>query len=409
MITTQQNGVMNSARRYLVTLLGTLGCALVFVLALNLALGDRGLGDERATRAASAWQQATRGVTYAPPVGNTRPFKVLRLADRLPEINAVVLGSSALMGIMQDMFPPDLRIYNMAAAGGTTAAIVGEVQYVTQHFSDRVRWMLVGLDWSIGMIYIPGAPAAMDLSPAMVDRAYASNTIPWYKRVEDALSWPRIANLAGLTAAALKSPAPFSNLRRALFDVGGPEYRCPDGAVARDYDVINRGLCRGFRDDGSWTYASDRRLSVAAAQTMSVAAAAPSSAYTKHLCTGGGSPHAEYLLALGLAARDFIDKRNGRMVFLLPPLVPGMERELRKSPRWGACLERTKSELDAWARRHRVTIIDAGASERYGCLPAEFADGHHAYPGCYARVLRRFFNDDSAGRAGPGLYTMDRQ
>jgi hypothetical protein len=109
---------------------------------------------------------------------------------------------------------------------------------------------------------------------------------------------------------------------------------------------------------------------------------------------------------LGQAAREFFDKSNGRMVFLLPPLVPGMERELRKSPRWGACLERTKSELDTWARRHHVTIIDAGASERYGCVPGEFADGHHAYPACYERALRRYFSDVAGGRVGPGLYTV---
>ena len=92
-------------RRYLSVLLITLGFALGAVVTLNLVLGDRGLGNLHATRAASLWQQATRGVTYAPPVGGTGPFKILRLADRLPEINAIVLGSSTLMGVTQSVVP----------------------------------------------------------------------------------------------------------------------------------------------------------------------------------------------------------------------------------------------------------------------------------------------------------------
>ena len=35
---------------------------------LNLALGERALGSAEAVRQASAWQQESKGVTYAPPV-----------------------------------------------------------------------------------------------------------------------------------------------------------------------------------------------------------------------------------------------------------------------------------------------------------------------------------------------------
>ena len=39
------------------------------------------------------WQQATRGITYAPPLSANRPFKTARLYDRLPEINAMIFRS----------------------------------------------------------------------------------------------------------------------------------------------------------------------------------------------------------------------------------------------------------------------------------------------------------------------------
>lgn len=393
-------------RRYVAVLIGVLGVAVAVVLALNLVLGDRGLGNVQATYAASAWQQATRGITYAPPVGNTRPFKVLRLADRLPEINAVVLGSSTVMGITQDMFPLGWRVYNLAVTGNSTAGITGEARYIDRQLQGSVRWMLVGLDWSVGMIYLDGNVTEVDLSPASVARAYIDEPVPLHKRVEDALSWPRVANLGTLLIAAFKSKAPFVQLRHAFLDLGGAEYQCADGSLARDFDVINRGLCRGYRYDGSWTFANDRRLTPALARTLALSAATPSSKYTRHLCTKDGLPNLEMLGRLGEVARG-LARRGGRAVFLLPPLAPGLEQELRKTAHWNACLQLTLSSIDTWARAYEVTVIDAGASERFGCLPAEFSDEHHAYPECNARVLKRFFDDAGAGRVHAGIYRVE--
>ena len=161
-------------RRYLFVLMGVLGLTLAVILALNLKLGDRGLGNLEATRAASEWQQATRGVTYAPPVGGSGPFKVLRLADRLPEINALVLGSSTLMGVTPAVLPASWRVYNLTVTGNPTAAIAGEARYIEQHFSSQVRWILAGLDWSVGNLYQPGTVGEADLSSASVPKAYAA-------------------------------------------------------------------------------------------------------------------------------------------------------------------------------------------------------------------------------------------
>ncbi len=62
----------------------SLAAVLLPVLALNYILGLKSLGGAAAVAPASAWQQATRGVTYAPPLSNNRPFKSARLFDRLP-------------------------------------------------------------------------------------------------------------------------------------------------------------------------------------------------------------------------------------------------------------------------------------------------------------------------------------
>ena len=393
-------------RRYLAVLLGLCGVVLATVLTLNLIIGARALGSAEGTRQASVWQEQSRGVTYAPPAGNTRPFKALRLADRLPSINAVVLGSSTVMGLTEALFPPEWRTYNMAVTGNVTGVIAAEADYIERRFSS-VRHVLVGLDWSVGNIYGTGGVGQVDLAADFYTRAYDINEVPLIKRIEDALSWPRVASLGSVMSGALKSDAPMAALHGALVDFGGREYRCPDNAVARDFDLINRGLCRGYRYDGSWTFANDSRLSPAQAATLSSAAAAPSSKYTRLLCSTEGAPNAAYLDHLAATAKRFKEK-GGEMIFLLPPLAPGLETALMNNARWKPCLEKTKAALDAWARKEGLTIIDAGAAERAGCTSHEFADEHHAYPECNARILQKFFAELKAARVLAGLYVTTK-
>lgn len=394
----------NGYKRYVAWLLGVLGVVLALLLAMNLLIGGRSLGSLEMAREASRWQQTTQGTTYAPPTTNARPFKILRLADRLPHIDALVLGSSALMGITGDMFPSSIRIYNFTLTGNPTSLIAAEAEYVDRHHSERIKWMLVGLDWSVGMIYLPSQVPKLDLSVAAISGgSYKGYDVALVKRVEDALSWPRVKILGTALDAVIRSRSPLAGIRGLLFDMGGPEYRCPDGTPGRDFDMINRGVCRGFRYDGSWTFAADRRLAPSTAAVLAKAATAASSKYTQHLCATNGEPNAEVLQRLGAVA-DRFQARGGRVVFYVPPMIPGMELEMLKVPRWRECLQRTKVILDRWARTHSVTVIDAGRSELYSCQSLEFSDEHHAYPECNAKVLRRYFQDVDHGKVGAGLY-----
>ena len=154
------------AKRYLSVFIGFFIAVLSSILALNLALGERALGSVDTLQKASAWQQATHGVTYAPPLTNSRPFKALRLADRLPEINTLVLGASSLMGVTGAMFPAGLRAYNFSLTANATSAVIAEAEYVERHHAGPIRNFVIGLDWAIGMIYQPTDATALDLNPA---------------------------------------------------------------------------------------------------------------------------------------------------------------------------------------------------------------------------------------------------
>ena len=398
---------MLAGKRYLFVFIILFGSLLALILALNVTLGERGLGSAEAVRQASAWQQATRGVTYAPPTSQTRAFKAYRLADRLADINAVVLGASSLMGITETMFPAPMRVYNFSLTANPTSAVIGEAEFIERHHADRIRTLVIGLDWAIGMIYHPTPVSGMDLTPEATLAGYGASAIPLHRKLEDALALPKVVNLLKVLRAAAAAPRPFESLRRTFFDIAGAAYRCADGALARDFDVVNRGICLGFRYDGSWTFAGERHLSAARADVLARAAAAPSSKFVKYLCETGGAPNPEYLQRLGALARRY-HAGGGHAVFMLPPLIPGMEREMLKLDAASRCLTRTKQTLEEWAGAHGVVVIDAAASERFGCLPEEFLDENHAWPECHARILKRYWDDRAANRTEPGLYPKAR-
>jgi hypothetical protein len=392
----------------LVVLFGLCAAILAIIVVLNLALAERTIGGPAVLRMASDWQERTKGITYAPPITDTRPFKSLRLADQLADVNAVVLGSSTMMGITKSMFPPHLRAYNFALTANPTASISGEADFLIAHHGNTLRWMLVSLDWPIGMIYHAGGVRAVNLTRAAALAPSATPAVPLHKRLEDALALPQIRVLGRALKSVARSARPLDAFRHTFLEKAGEAYACADGVLARDFDAANPGICLGFRYDGSWTFAGERRLSDGRATILARAAAARSSKFSRFLCETGGDPNPAYLERLGEVARRFA-ATGGQVVFILPPLIPGMEAEMLKVEENRTCLERTKTSLGEWANRYSVAIIDAAASEYFGCQPQEFLDEHHAFPECHTRVLNAYWKDTAAGLIKPGLYRPDRR
>ena len=309
-----------AVRRYLSVFIGFFAAVLSGILALNLALGERALGSLDVLQKASAWQQTTRGVTYAPPMTNSRPFKALRLADRAAEIDTLVLGASSLMGVTDAMFPQGRRPYNFTLTANSTAAVIGEAEFVEKQFH-HIKSFLIGLDWAIGVIYQPGDAGTLDLAPAQQLEGYGAAAVPFASKIKDALSAPKIAVLGKALSGVFRSNAPWADFRQTFFEGSSAEYRCPDGMPARDFDVIGRGTCLGFRYDGSWTFASEEHLSEARARVKAQAMAAPSSQFVRFLCSTQGEPNSRHLQRLGEFAHR-MRAAGGHVVFVLPPLLP---------------------------------------------------------------------------------------
>jgi hypothetical protein len=209
-------------------------------------------------------------------------------------------------------------------------------------------------------------------------------------QLREALSLPRIITLGAALGEIATAENHSAAAHRLFFEPAAAPYRCADGALARDYDLTFRGLCTGFRIDGSATFADQKRVSEAAAQSVVAQAASASSQYAKALARTAGEPDAkllEHLAALLRQARA----RNIHVVFFLPPLVPELDARLLASAHSGENLCRTKAALAAWAAGQQVALFDAGPAEQQGCVATEFIDAHHALPACYRKIMARMF------------------
>lgn len=383
-----------SARAYLWLVFALCAALIVPVAGLNLLLGANNLRYDK-TQLASDWQQMTRGVTYAPPITYNRPFKTLRLNDRIGEINAVIFGSSTTMGLADDALPPGYESYNFAQTGNPLGAMIGEADYVVRRWPGHVRLLVIPLDWALGFVYERGAPAVLELTPEAARREAAAALPSFRARLEDALSLPRLKILLTIVRDIARAPDTIIAFRQFFLAPAGPEYRCADGTPARDFDVVSRGLCNGFRHDGSATFADQKRLEAARAPATLAAAASGSGQYAAALRQGGGAPNPKLLERIARLARD-AEARGARVLVLLPPLAPGVQEALGRTAHSGASLQATLEHLKTWAARERIALLDAGRSERYGCTMEEFIDPHHALPECYRRVLAGGLNATAA-------------
>ena len=395
-------------RRYVFIFAAACAAILLPVAALNFLLGLRSLGGGNAVMEASRWQHATHGITYAPPLSANRPFKSARLFDRLPEINAIVFGSSTMMGVRQEMFPAGIAIYNFSQTGNELPLALGEAEYLQHKYAGALKLAVVPLDWALGFLYrSPGAPGQIIVAPPAENAPAARSEVPLAQQLQDALSLPRVKNLLGILGNIARAPAPVAAFRAMFLQGAGDEYRCADGTPAKDFDTIFRGTCTGFRYDGSATFANLDPVSPRRVEALIASALVPSSKYAVDLIKSAGAPHPLILERLAQLARD-LRQAGGRLLLILPPLLPGMERAFLDSPQLGPLLARTKRDLAAWAKNNGVIVVDAGQSERYGCTATEFVDEHHALYLCYAKVFGRFWDaGGDSSKLPAGLFTAD--
>lgn len=382
---------MASGKRYLQSIVLLFALTLLPIALLNLLLERHSLDAHSKAIAAAEWQRSSHGITYMPVMEGAVLFKTLRLNDRLPDIDGVVLGSSTAMSITAQQFPAPIRLYNFGKSANPLLSAIGDGEYLVEH--TQVQWFVIPLDWSIdsliGTLYRPGTPHPADLSRPDLTTQPAADTPSWRARLLDALSYPRILSLWRITQSILHAPDKRSAFRQYFLQEASDEYRCPDGTPAKDFDTLHRGICAGLRYDGSVTYAESER--VVDPQPLIASALMAGSVYSRSLLQSGGEPNPVALQHIAALARN-AEAKGGGAILLLPPLLPGLEVAVLKHPQTAAALQHTKEVLRDWAIHNNLVILDAGQSERFGCTPGEFVDHHHAVSACYDKVWHYFWS-----------------
>ncbi len=143
------------------------------------------------------------------------------------------------MAITAAIFPPPLRAYNFTLTGNPTANLVAEAEYLLAQYSDRLCFMPVGLNCSIGMVCHATPVPVLDLSPLAALPSESHSPVPTHRNIADPLSYPKVLPLLRALRAVWRAEGRADAFRRAFFDMAGAPYRCEDGDTARDFDTIN--------------------------------------------------------------------------------------------------------------------------------------------------------------------------
>lgn len=376
-------------KRYLLWL--GLFCCLTMLpaIALNWVL-LKNEGDVQAMSfAASDWQQQTQGITFTPTLGNNGFFKTLRLNDRLPEIDTVIFGASTAMTIDSSMLPQAWRLYNFTQSGSPLRASIAQAEYLTDQ-APQIKQYIIMLDWALDFIYEPEAIIATDLSRPDRTRSQPPAHSP-LAMIQEAVSYPRMSKLWQVLNSVAHATHPQTAFREYFLQIGSDEYTCPDGkSRGKDFGVYNRGACNGFRFDGSATFSDYTR--VENGNRIIVRALASSSEYVHALQHTQGVP--DPVLFDRLAALNAkITAQGGKLILLMPPLIPGLKRAFMDHPQYAGYLKRTKQELNLWAAKQHIFMADFSQSEKFGCTSDEFLDAHHATKTCYQKVFAAFWQN----------------
>ena len=377
------------AGRYLRTLSIVFLCVLFPIFAANLYLNYIDLCDVNSHFEASRWQQKTRGVACT-GAGNNREFKTLRLEEGLKEknerINAVAFGSSTLMGMTADA-APSVHLYNFSQSSNVLPFLVSGLEHLVQH--KEVTSFIVPIDWAIRRPPQTGSTTAEEIKKQRLPS--------WKSLVQDALSTSKVNVLINTVHESIVSHS--LGPLKIKFGLNREDYSCKSGEIAKDFSSPFPRKCAGFHYDGSCDFSHyiDPLTASKAAEALRVGSIS-ASIYITNLRVSKELLSRELLSRVSAVIKK-IKIRKADIFFILPPLLPGLEKKILTMPE-GEILRQLKAALHKFATENQVQILDAGQSENYGCHVSEFIDGHHALPACHKKIMTHFYKHREKGKYG---------
>lgn len=380
---------MNRDARYTVTVLLLTAAVLAPIVVLNYVVGVYVLTNEQLPPLAHEWQTQTRGTVSVSPGAELR-FKRLALRDRLASIDTLVLGSSTLTTVQAVMIGHAAggdRFYNFTVSNNGSRLIAGDADFVVDEMPS-VRLVIVGLDWATAQgIFVEGEARRRE---GGLTRDPESEQVSVWEQLSDTLTWPRTVQLYGLLKGWLRGEPEVRDLRN-LRDA--PAYcpgdgTCPSADSCRDFDtsgMLRRHACLGFRWDGSVNISAYGHFARDENAKKLMDTYSATDGYGP-MMAARGIPNRLVLDSLARSARR-LRQQHREMIVVLPPMLPHLAEELARRPSTAEYVTRVRTELAQWAEREGMHVIDANASEAFGCGFEDFFDNIHAGPACFEKVL----------------------
>ena len=371
---------MQKEKKYVYTLFAFLALTLLPLVLVNFIFTENIWMNPLTPEAAADWQLETKGVINIEPRLENR-YKSIMLERRLDSVNTVVLGSSTTMSISTDSLAGLGSVYNFSQSSRKTNGIIAEARYISKH-TEQLKYLVISLDWALGNIYLSDKVEEFSLIEHEYPKPFLRRVKSELAKIRDAMALPRIIDLATILKTYLAGLFRTGVAPHALF----APYSCQNSIIARDYTSINYGVCSGFRIDGSNMFAGRERIDEHRYAHLMLSFLSPGSFYYETMKKYKGLVNKKYLGEL-LEVSKSLDANGVKVIFLLPPLLPGLEKGLEARHDVGPYIKLTKQTLLDWARENGQVMIDAGRSEKFGCEFKEFIDGHHTLNSCFNKIL----------------------
>ncbi len=354
----------NQYLRFIVTTMGL--SAILILLAITYIVNTTfGKEDESTYEKAFDWQMKHQGVVgITDSISDTYKQKLTDYIIPKNNIDTLILGSSTLMSVKDDMLK-NHTVFNGSKNSNPLFDAISKAKYYIATY-DSIKYVMIGFDWALGKPYQPYN------NPIYKPSTNQKDDITLLVKIKDAMSYQRVKIIV-------------SNLYNALLNQ--PEvYQCPtENTVGTDaffIPLVPRN-CHGFRSDGSATFSNQLPLTD---KKWKILLETELEKYQKMLSDSLGKIELRYLDDFK-EIDEALKKRGGKLIIIIPPLMPGATTSIKKSEE-GIYLKETMDTLWKFSAENDIEILDASQSESYGCASSEFMDVHHAFPECYEKIIR---------------------
>ncbi|PIK14690.1 hypothetical protein [Halobacteriovorax sp. JY17] len=334
--------------------------SIFFIINETFSSNDPSIFEE-----AFVWQEKHKGVVGI--TANIANLYKQKMTDRVIEKNSidiVILGSSTLMGIKSDMFD-NYKVFNGAKNGNPLSDSIAKAKYYAK-VSDSIKYVIIGFDWTLNLVNREYKDISYKPEGVKQER------VDFVVKIKDAVSYQRIKIILSVI---------YDNILNA-----SKVYQCPteDGIGTDQFFKADRPRrCHGFRYDGSSTFENYSSLTI---KKWEILLKDSLSKYREELFSSKGKVESRYLADLNEIDKA-LKRRGGKLVILVPPLMPGATRLIYGSSE-GVYLTKIIDKLLKYTKRNNIFTFDASRSEEFGCIPEDFLDEHHSFPSCYEKIVK---------------------